>query len=108
MDRTVAIIVPSKSSKTDDHPCHAAIVRDVAREFSLTFGGATATPGHGYWVDNDGELVEESVTVVESVVPDKVLDYTKDITLMEVVRHVKEVMQQDTVMYKINNHTFFY
>ncbi len=43
-----------------------AVVNNTAAKMSSQFGGCTATAGIGYYVSNDGILVEEIVTILKS------------------------------------------
>lgn len=38
----------------------------VSKQFSTIFGGATAVSGQGSWLDDNGVLITENVTVVSS------------------------------------------
>lgn len=40
--------------------------QQVARQLSAKFGGATVTNGTGYYVADNGDLVEETVQIVKS------------------------------------------
>jgi hypothetical protein len=40
------------------------LVSEVARMLCEEFGGATALPGRGFWIDCQGRLVEDPTTVV--------------------------------------------
>lgn len=43
----------------------AELVEAVARTLAAWFGGATALPtGQGYWLDDDGNLVQDPTTLV--------------------------------------------
>lgn len=64
----VTLYVPSTFDKGTPLPQgkHESLVREVARQFSKSFGGATCTVGQGFYVADDGELIEEKVTLVTS------------------------------------------
>ena len=64
LDFKVAVYVPSvdRDGNKVDQKAHA---EDVARLFSQGFGGATAYPATGYWVNGRGDLVEEEIIKVE-------------------------------------------
>lgn len=42
------------------------ITRRIAKAFSIAFGGATAIPSTGYYTANNGDLIEEHITLVKS------------------------------------------
>lgn len=48
------------------------LVEGVARTLVERFGGATAIPARGYWVDSTGTLVEDPTTLVYSATHDPV------------------------------------
>ncbi|MEM3008463.1 MAG: hypothetical protein QXY15_10480 [Candidatus Nitrosotenuis sp.] len=64
---SVSIYVPSniKGKQLSDDE-HLKIARFVAGQLSQLHGGATVTKGHGGWIDNDGNYVEEPVYIVHS------------------------------------------
>lgn len=68
LSRKVVLYVPSTQNVGKPLPAgkHEALVRDVAKQFSKSFGGATATPGEGYYTADNGELIRERVTLVTS------------------------------------------
>jgi hypothetical protein len=68
LSRKVSLYVPSTHSVGKPLPAgkHEQLVRDVAKEFSKNFGGATATPGEGFYTADNGELIVERVTIVTS------------------------------------------
>jgi hypothetical protein len=45
---------------------HKRWVRTALRTLAVLFGGATAIPAQGSWVDNQGQLIVETVTLVYS------------------------------------------
>jgi hypothetical protein len=68
LSRKVSLYVPSTHSVGKPLPegKHDSLVRDVAKEFSKFFGGATATQGEGFYTANNGDLIRERVTIVTS------------------------------------------
>jgi len=64
----VTLYVPSTFDKGNPLPQgkHESLVRHVARQFSQSFGGATCTTGQGFYVADNGDLIEERVTLVTS------------------------------------------
>ncbi len=68
----------------------------VCRTFSEKFGGATVTEGRGYYVNFDGNLVTEPVTIIETITdsdPSSILDNIAD--------YVKETLRQECVLYTV-------
>lgn len=43
----------------------------TARKLTAEFGGATAIPSIGYYIADNGDLIEEKVTIVKSYYSDK-------------------------------------
>lgn len=68
LSRKVSLYVPSTQNVGKPLPQgkHEALVTDVAKQFSKHFGGATATPGEGFYTAENGELIRERVTIVTS------------------------------------------
>lgn len=66
--RKVSLYVPSTHhvGKPMTDGKHAALVTEVAKQFSKEFGGATATVGEGFYTAKSGELIRERVTIVTS------------------------------------------
>jgi len=66
----VSFYVPSTWAK--DQPIDANEYKKridaIAEHFSNLFGGATVAKGIGYYVANDGSLIQEEVSVVSSIV----------------------------------------
>lgn len=68
LNHFVTFYVPSTRNVGDPLPSveRQALVTRVAKSFSDSFGGATATDGQGFYTANNGELIVESVTLVKS------------------------------------------
>lgn len=67
LDHVVKIYVPS----TVDAVCAAGdlaavVTSDVTRELCAMFGGCTAVSGVGSWIDPDGKMISEAVTICAS------------------------------------------
>jgi hypothetical protein len=68
----------------------------VAKNLSDRFGGATATPSSGYWVNDAGKLVEEKVVVVYTYTD--ALDEGQYADLRATVKGWQEIWVQDCVL----------
>ena len=79
----------------------------VKRGMATEFGGYTAHTADGGWVDNDGKLVEESVYIVESYVPDTVTPQVASSIAGAMAINVMYSMVQDAAMYTIDNEAHF-
>lgn len=64
LTQSISIYVPSTRgpARIDSRP----YVAKIAKELSKLFGGATAIPASGAWVNANGELITEKVTIVKS------------------------------------------
>lgn len=102
LTHSVSITVPGTSGP--DTPATAETVQFwksyTMRELSAIFGGCTATPGAGAWIDGNGKLISETVTVCTS--------YAADVT-PEDAQHVKRIaetlragMDQDAITVTID------
>jgi len=90
----VTITVPTKQQNglpVED----LEIVQNVVRKnLSEWFGGCTATPGKGSWVDSSGKTVSENVTVFSSLT-----DNQHVLPIVEgLAAHVKNVCNQEAVL----------
>lgn len=86
LTHSVSITVPGTSGP--DTPATAETIQFwrnyTVKELSAIFGGCTATPGAGAWIDGTGKLISESVTVCTS--------YAAAVT-PEDAQHVKRIAE---------------
>mgnify|MGYP006914275280 FL=1 len=76
---------------------HETVLETVCRRFSEEFGGATVRRDHeGYWVDDDGNLVDDTVDVAFTYDDD--IDET---VVKELAEYVKAELGEDAVLYTI-------
>jgi hypothetical protein len=83
----------------------AKILKAVKVSFANKFGGYTEYDAHGGYIAKDGTLVEENVTVVESLSNcdiAEIVEYTHKIAVC-----VQKLMKQETVLYTVNDIGFF-
>ena len=73
------------------------VVSAVKERLSREYGGFTAYDANGGWINDDGELVEDNITVVESVG-----DIRKD-TVEDICRSVKRILNEDSVMWEVHD-----
>ncbi len=68
LEKFVTFYVPSTFDVGKPLPVreYKALVSRIAESFSISFGGATATEGQGFYKADNGELIVESVTLVKS------------------------------------------
>lgn len=87
----VRFYIPDHLPKSD------RVIDEVCRRLSELYGGATAIEsGAGYWVDDDGELIEDSVTLVESLAEEV------DTTDLEMLAgYIKATLNEDAVLFEI-------
>ncbi|ELY49872.1 hypothetical protein [Natronorubrum bangense] len=74
------------------------VVDDVVKRLCNRFGGATTIPGQGSYVMNDGELCQETVTLVES--------FTTDIDVAELTQialDIKESLGEEAVAFETDS-----
>lgn len=98
---SVSIYVPSNiqgQQLSDDE--HAKIAKLVAKTLSNLHGGATITKGHGGWVDNDGQYVEEPVYIVHSKFSPKNHSHLAELILRHngIADALRTTMNQQSVM----------
>lgn len=93
-------------AKTDEErAAFAAKILDSAkRDISAEFGGFTAYEADGGWVDGDGNLIEERVTVIESYTSKPA---SAHLVAERLARSVMLLLYQDAAMYTVNNQAHF-
>lgn len=105
LDSKVSVYVPSTvnvSEQTDN----SEQVKNVIRELSQLFGGATATQAVGGWVSESGETILERVTIVYSFCTSEQLrEHFEDV--YGIAQRIKEEMSQEAVTLEINGQVKF-
>lgn len=80
-------------------PAKLARVKRVAKAtLCRLYGGTTETTGYGSWLNENDQLVEESVTILTCYSLE-----TKETELSELAEYVKTELSQDCVIYAIDN-----
>ena len=75
--------------------------KQVAKELSERFGGATINPEQsGMWVDDDGNLIEDTVDIVYTYSDEIATD-----TAEQLAKHVKNELDEDAVLWSIEEAT---
>lgn len=79
-------------------------VQEVAQFFAAKFGGATAQPGQGFYVANNGDLIAEHVTIVTAFVgaDNDNLPYLPNL-MEDIAKSLCAQWEQECVLYTINN-----
>ena len=105
LDSKVSVYVPSTvnvSEQTDN----SEQVKNVIRELSQLFGGATATQAVGGWVSESGETILERVTIVYSFCTSEQLrEHFEDV--YGIAQRIKQEMSQEAVTLEINGQVKF-
>lgn len=97
-----AITVPSVSTRGKID--HAKLLAGVRRKMCAIFGGCTSVAAQGSWVDENGVLVEEDVTVVHSLGEPSEL---KGRQLRELAEQLCSEAMQDCVLIEVgSSHEF--
>lgn len=99
LSHKVAVYVPSTEHESTNigRAGHQARARSVARVLSTLYGGATVTDGQGSWINDDGDLITESVKIVNS--------FTSEVSTKGVLELAKGWCQdwtQDSVLVEID------
>ena len=85
---------------------NSAQVERVARLLSECFGGATASPVHGYWVAEDNSLVTENTTMVFAYcTTEQAEKYIDDVVATCV--ELKAEMKQEAIAIEYNGTMYF-
>lgn len=95
---TVAVDVP-------DRNLASRMVARVQRDLADMFGGSTATPAQGAWVDASGKLVVEDVVIVYAYcTPEQ-----RDARIQDIVglcHTIKEEMSQEMVSLEVDGNLY--
>ena len=105
LDCKVSIYVPS-TENVNKEVDNTEQVKNVIRELSVLFGGATASNAVGGWVSESGEIVIEHVTIVYSFCTSEQLNrHFEDI--YAIAQRIKREMSQEAVTIEINGQVKF-
>lgn len=77
------------------------IARDVKHELAANYGGFTCYHADGGWIDDDGELIEEPVTVISAVADaprDALTRHARDLAAS-----VRDRAGEDAVLWQITH-----
>lgn len=106
LDNIVKIYIPSTNgSDPISKEEHNKWVDDAMTHFSTMFGGATAVDGNGAWVDDKGNLIKETVTIVYSFA--QKLNNSKIDDVANYAKHIKEALHQSSVSVEVNGKMYF-
>jgi len=89
----VSIYVPTTIYDKPADMLAAQVAVWVARRLSSLYGGATKTPGIGYYVADNGSLIIEPVHIVSSL-----YDVDNPCAVNRIARVIKRVMSQESVL----------
>lgn len=89
--KKVRFYIPTEKEDADK------VVEAVVIRLSTLFGGATAIPGQGSYIMDDGELCQETVTLVESFASDMETSH-----LTSIAMQIKEDLDEESVAFEID------
>lgn len=95
----VGITIPKNSN--DGIPFGKGIVQSVVTEFAKEFGGATYHDASGAWINDEGELILEPVTIIYSN-HDKDADYAI-LFIENLASELKIELKQEAIAFEIDN-----
>ena len=105
LDSKVSVYVPS-TQNVSEQVDNTEQVKNVIRELSQLFGGATATQAVGGWVAETGETILEKVTIVYSFCTSEQLQEHFD-EVYAICDDIKVSMGQEAVTLEINGQVKF-
>lgn len=101
----VSVYVPS-TIDVDKPIDNTEYVQSVAREFSKHFGGATAQPpSKGFYLAENGELVEENITIVSSF--SKLSKAQTKKIACGIAENLRNTLRQESVLVTLNQTPIF-
>ena len=78
----------------------------VQRKLSEMFGGATTNEAYGSYVCNNGELLNEKVSIVYSFCStDQIIENIEKV--VEICEYLKKEMSQESILLEVNNKVKF-
>ena len=93
----LAVYIPSESEGIDiPEEIRQPIIDGVKRDFSTRYGGYTSHDAVGGWMNDEGELIEELVTVVYTFT-----QYPDVQSLETMGRRVAKLLYQDCVAIEV-------
>lgn len=95
----VSIYVPSnvEGARIDSRP----YVSKIAKKLSELFGGATSSKAQGAWVDGQGKLITETITIVKSFTDSADLARKRPL-IYALARELKSELKQELLSLEFN------
>lgn len=69
LDNKISVYIPGTVNR-DAAADNTEYVKTAAAGLSRLFGGATATAARGSWIDDDGNMITENITIVYAYASD--------------------------------------
>lgn len=101
----VTIYVPGTQGANTEAD-NAEWVDRTAQTLSEMFGGATSTPGRGYWMSTQHGLIRENTTLVFAYAKEADLIASSD-ALVEYLETMKQGMEQEAVAMELDGEMLF-
>jgi len=103
MNQYIAVYIPGTKDINHKLPARERLIisRRIARELSGLYGGCTSVPSTGYYVSNDGQLIEERITIIKSyhnTPPGEALESAR-----RIARELKIELSQESVTIESND-----
>lgn len=107
LDHVVKIYVPStvKGDIQITDAAHQKFVDQTLKQLSAWFGGATAVPGEGAWVDNNKTLIKEKVTIVYAFA--EKLDKDSLNQVVDYAKKLKDDLAQEAISLEVDGKLYF-
>ena len=107
LEHVVKIYVPStvKGDIPITEEAHQKFVDQAMTKLSGWFGGATAIPGQGAWVDDKGTLIKEKVTIVYAFA--ETLDKDAINKVAAYAKQLKEDLSQSSISLEVDGKLYF-
>jgi hypothetical protein len=107
LDHVVKIYVPStvKGDIPITDAAHQKFVDQTLTKLSGWFGGATAIPGEGAWVDNHKTLIKEKVTIVYAFA--EKLDKDSLNQVVDYAKKLKDDLAQSAISLEVDGKLYF-
>lgn len=81
-------------------------IQDTVRTLCTMFGGCTVTNGIGYWPDDNGTMIIESVNLLHIGLPVRLwIKYRRQLKSM--IMDLKTTLNQSSMFYEVNDRPYY-
>ena len=105
LNNRIAVYCPSQDRDGQSIPNAQELVTEVLSCLSELFGGATATPSQGAWINDRGALILEDITIVYAFAAELGSAVIEKVEAL--CEKIKTDGRQEAVSLEVNGELFF-